>query len=737
MITEMITENTVDIERRVILNEYKNLLKTCRNIITQDDIKLVRKAFELSLNDKEGLRNHMGEPEIYRTLNIAKIVVEELGLGRTSVTCALLYEMVQKKRLSIEKVESLFGLKVAQIIQGLVKVTDVYNENPTKHTENFRKLLLSFADDVRVVLIILADRLYHLRNLENKDSDYQLKLCEEIEFLYIPLAHRLGMYHVKSDMEDLALKFTDPRSYYHIKKKLEESEQDRQDYVQTFIKPIVQNLDKMGIKYKIKARTKTIASILNKMKKKQVEFEEVYDIFAIRIIIKTSLKKEKTVCWRAYSAITDLYRPNPERLRDWISIPKSNGYESLHTTVMGPEKKWVEIQIRTKRMNKIAEQGFAAHWKYKGGKSEGGLDNWLNDIRGVLESEENSSIDLIDKFKSDLYNKEIYVFTPNGDLIKLPLGACLLDFAYSIHSDLGDKCIGGSINQKNASIRKKLKNGDTVSVSTSANQKPKQDWLSFVVSTKAKNKIRQSLNEEMVKVGELGKEALKRRMKNWKLDFNDANLRKLLNHYKYKLAIDLYYDIAIEEIDLSDIKEVLVEEEESKKEINTIQKEPHTNSKKNIKEDDVLIVSKELDNVDYSMAKCCNPVYGDDIFGFITIGKGIKIHRQNCTNAKDMKARYPYRLVSAAWSGKGSSSYETILLVSGIDQIGIMTNISMVISKDLKVQMKSLNLNTNSGSFEGEITVMVTDLTHLDFLIEKLKKINGVLKIVRKDSRLS
>nr|WP_320119632.1 RelA/SpoT family protein [uncultured Marinifilum sp.] len=727
-------ENNREEERRQILYRYKHLLKTCGNIISRADIKLIRKAFDLSLEDHEGERRSNGDPAIYRSLSVAQITVEELGLGRTSLICALLYDIVQKERINIDEITELFGSKVAQIIQGLVKVTNIYNQNLTQHTDNFRKLLLSFADDVRVVLIILADRLFHIRNMEHKSVEEQQLLAKEIEFLYIPLAHRLGMYNVKSDMEDLALRYLQPDTYFEIVQKLKDSEEQRQQFIQDFIDPIKHELNKLGLKYKVKARTKTVASILHKMKKKQVEFEEVYDIFAVRIILKTSHKKEKSECWKVYSAVSDLYRPNPERLRDWITIPKSNGYESLHTTVLGPKNRWVEVQIRTKRMNKIAEQGFAAHWKYKGGKAEGGLDNWLQDIREVLESQEGNSIDLIDKFKADLYNKEIYVFTPKGDLKQLPAGATLLDFAYSIHSDLGGKCIGGTVNQRNVSIRQVLRNGDQVAITTSNTQKAKSDWLNFVVTTKAKNKIRQSMKEEMLKEADLGKEALKRRMKNWKIDFCDENIRKLMNTYKYKLAVDLYYGIATELHDLSEIKEVLTREEVETAKVSPEDMPDYSKRKVEGEGEDVLIVDQNIANVDYTLAKCCNPIFGDDIFGFVTIGKGISIHRVGCSNAKEMQSRYPYRVVKANWSEKGAASYQAVLHIMGDDELGMMSSISEVITKDLRVQMRSISVESNAGVFEGNLTVVVSNIDHLNTLIVKLKRIKGVHRVSRFDT---
>ncbi len=723
--------NTQQEERKEILYRYKNLLKSCKNIVSQDDIKLVRKAFDLSIKEYGEERRTNGQPALYKTLEIAEIVVKELGLGRTSVICSMLYDIVQKNHISVSEIKSMFGLKVAHIIEGLVKVTEIYEQNPTLQSENFRRLLLSFADDVRVVLIILADRLCQLRNAGNKGESQQISLAEEINFLYIPLAHRLGMYQVKSSMEDLALRYLDSEMYFELEKKLKDTEEERQIYIENFVAPIREELDQLGIKYKIKARTKSIASILHKMKKQQVEFEEVYDIFAIRIIIKASEKREKSECWQVYSAVSDLYRPNPKRMRDWITIPKSNGYESLHTTVMGLQNRWVEVQIRSKRMNKIAENGFAAHWKYKGDKGDGGLDNWLQDVREVLESREDSSVDLIDDFKADLYSKEIYVFTPKGDIKQLKSGSTLLDFAYSIHSDLGDKCIGGTVNQRNVSIRQVLKNGDQVAITTSNNQKPKSDWLSFVITTKAKNKIRQTINDERAKESDLGKETLMRRMKNWKLDFCDENIRKLLNHYKYKLASDLYYNIAIETHELSDMKEVMVHKEDEKA---TVEPKVVTNKIKEHGGEDVLIVDENIANVDYSLSKCCNPIFGDDIFGFISIGKGIRIHRISCPNANEMLTRYPYRVVKSNWTAKGNASYQAVLHITGEDELGLINHISEVITKDLRVKMRSIQVETNAGAFEGRLTVVISNIDHLNNLIAKLKQIKGVSKISRYDT---
>jgi len=727
------TNTQLDIEKKQILIRYKTLLTTCKNIVSRDDIKLVRKAFELSLLEHGETRVVGGYPAVYRSLSIAQIVVGELGLGRTSLICALLYDVTKNSNITAEEIKNLFGPKVLSIIEGLSRVTDIYNDNKNLLTENFRKLLFTFADDVRVVLIILADRLYNLRNIDAFSREKQMNVCEEIKFLYLPLAHRLGMYNVKSEMEDSTLRIMRPEIYFSLVQKLKDSEEKRNIYINNFVAPIKKDLSLLNLKYKIKARTKTISSILHKMEKTQVEFEEVYDIFAIRIIMDIPVEKEKMDCWQVYSAVTDLYRPNPNRMRDWVSVPKTNGYESLHTTVMGPDNRWVEVQIRSERMDNIAEQGFAAHWRYKGVKDGGGgLDNWLSDIREVLESSDNDSMDIIDRFKADLYNKEIYVFTPKGELKQLIVGSTLLDFAYSIHSDLGDKCIGGTVNQKNVSIRYVLQNGDQVSITKSSKQHPNHDWLNFVVTTRAKNRIRQTLKEEEFKNAEEGKEILKRRMKNWKLDFSEDNIQKLLSNYKYKVSSDFFCALADEEIDISKFKEILLAKKEDKKLETEVSKPLNVRLEK--RQEDVLIVDENIKDVDYSLSSCCNPIFGDEIFGFISIGRGIRIHRISCSNANEMQTRYPYRLVKASWTEKGDASYQAVLHITGLDEFGIVNSITELITRDLRVQMRSIALESKDGVFEGKLSVSISNINSLNTLIAKLKKINGVHKVSRYDA---
>lgn len=713
-----------------IFRKYRLLLKGCRNIVSSEDIALVRNAFDIAIENNENTNGKIDFNEIEKSLDIGLIIVNEIGLGRSSIICSLIYNVVVDSKISIDKIEKLFGKTVSRIILGLIRVSEVYANHEIVYSDNFRKLLLSFAEDVRVQLISLAQKLYEIRRAELLSESSKLSLTKELEYIYIPFAHRLGLYAIKSEMEDRVLKITQSKLYNDIERKLVESSEEREKFINKFVTPLKELLDEEGLKYKIKARTKSVASILNKMRKKQIEFEEVYDIFAIRIILDSEGKKEKIDCWKAYSIVADLYMPNPNRLRDWITVPKANGYESLQTTVMGPEKKWVEVQIRTVRMDEIAEKGFAAHWKYKGGSSEKATEKWLSDLRGILESNDSEGFDLIDSFKVDLYSKEVYVFTPTGELKQLPAGASIIDFAYSIHTDIGDKCIGGKVNQKNVPLRYILRNGDTVSVLTSNNQQPKSDWLNHVVTSKAKNKIRQILKEEQYKVAEIGKEALSRRLKNWKIENNDELIRKLMANYKYKLAVDLYAAIANEKIDFSEIKEI-VTKEEINTEVDNIEISQVSRVSRNT---DVLVIDDKISNVDYKFAKCCNPVFGDEITGFVSIGEGIKIHRKNCKNAMVLVNRYPYRIIDAKWTNEGNNSYIADLLVIGNDEIGVVTNITSLISKDFSVQMRSLTISSDSGFFEGKITLLIDNADHLSSLISRMKNIKGVTRVTRYDT---
>jgi GTP pyrophosphokinase len=719
--------------RREILRKYSAVLKSCRNLVTQDDIRQVRQAFDIALkNATEDTK--LDYEEIIRILDTTLIITQEIGLGRTSIICAMVHKTVEKDILPLEEVKNMFGGKVWQITKGLKDISHIYATQRIVDSENFRKLLLSFAEDIRVQLIFLAEKLYALRRADELTEKEQQELAKETNYIYIPLTHRLGLYNIKSEMEDRALRYMHPKIYREIEQKLQESKAAREAYIAEFAAPIREELDKRGIKYKMKYRTKTIASILNKMRKSQVEFEEIYDIFALRFIIDSTGENEKPDCWRVYSIVTDKYMPNPRRLRDWISVPKSNGYESLQTTVLGPRNRWVEVQIRTERMDEIAEKGFAAHWKYKGGTSDSILEKWLNELREILESTENNAIDLLDDMKINLQDKEVHVFTPKGDLVTLQAGATLLDFAYAIHSNIGNKCVGGTVNNKNETLRYVLKNGDQISILTAANQQPKADWLNFAITSKARSRIRQFLNEELNHQADIGREMLLRRLKNWKIEYTEELVHKLMQHYKYKYALDLYHGIATGKHDLADIKDILTHTEE---------KQVAPQPRKDIKVDqpkksleDVLLIDKNVDNVDYKFARCCNPVYGDDIIGFVSIGEGIKVHRRGCKNAIELMRRYPYRIVKTQWTNEGATSYQTILNLMGKDDPAIITKITELIAKAPHTQLRGISVNSAEGIFEGQVTVLIDNTEHLEQLISRLKHISGVMKVSRHDSML-
>lgn len=713
-----------------VKSKYRTLLKSCRNIVSNDDITLVRKAFD-ALREKSG--HELGESDLLRLLDIGLIVTTEIGLGRTSIICVLLHRLFDAGALPDDEICDTFGEKVLQILTGLRDIGRIYAEHPVVDSDNFRKLLLSFAEDVRVQLIFLAEKLYELRHADAFPPERQKTLARETDFIYIPFAHRLGLYNIKSEMEDTALRYREPDVYRQIARKLEGTREARDKYIATFIAPIVDEMNRRGMHFKVKWRTKTIASILNKMRKKQVEFEEIYDIFAVRIILATSGPEEKADCWRTYSIVADKYTPNPRRLRDWISVPKSNGYESLQTTVLGPGNRWVEVQIRTERMDEIAEKGFAAHWIYKGGTADKAIEEWLAELRGILESPDVDAVDLLDDIKINLQDKEVHVFTPAGDLKTLPAGATLLDFAYAIHTDIGSRCVGGKVNQRNETLRYVLHNGDQVSIITSNNQQPSADWLNIATTSKARNKIRQFLTEHSRAQATLGKEMLARRFKNWKLDLTDEVIHRLQHHYNYKFAIDLYQAIADEKIDMADIKEFITADKPGEPAPATPREEVQLVPDRPIS-DDVLLIDKNVDNVVYKFAPCCNPVYGDDILGFVSIGEGIKIHRRQCKNLLDLQRRYPYRIVQARWTNEGNASYQTVLSILGKEDANMVTRLSDVIAKDPKTKLRGFSINSSEGMFDGQITVLVANTDHLSRLITRLKRVPGVLRVTRRDS---
>jgi GTP diphosphokinase / guanosine-3',5'-bis(diphosphate) 3'-diphosphatase len=719
-----------------IAREYRKLLKLSKLSIQPVDIKQVRIAFTLANEACKHTRQCLDEPLIIQALQVAQIVVSEIGMGSISVCCALLYKFVEKGTLDIEIIEENLGSKIASITGEVAKIAKIDTKNTRTQAEHFRKLILTLTSDIRAILVKLADRLYVMRNLDTEDVEVQMRIAHETFDLYAPLGHRLGLYNLKTELEDLSMKYSRAETYNFIVQKLQDTATARNKFIRDFIVPIKAELDLHNFDYEIKSRTKSVYSIYNKMRKQNVEFEEVYDLFAIRIIINSELKNEKSDCWRVFSTVTGLYQSNPDRMRDWISAPKSNGYESLHSTVIVPGGKWVEVQIRTRRMDDIAEKGLAAHWKYKGQKGNKGLDGWLNKIREVLETADTESANIIDDVKLSLYSQEIFVFTPKGDLKMLPKGATVLDFAYEVHSGVGDTCIGARVNGKSAPIRYELKNGDKVEVITSKNQKPKTDWIDFVVTSKAKAKIKLALKDDKLAEADNGKEIFKRRLRNWKNPFNDLLVSKLLKYYKQKTAIDFYAMIANEQIDMVEVKKVIAGFEKTEQPIAEkigdfqVGKIVSSNSGK---QDDVLeIDDKILNNVDYKLAKCCTPIFGDEIFGFVTINDGIKIHRLQCPNARDMISRYGYRVVKARWAGIDSKvNYLTAVKLTGNDEIGVISKVSDIIAKESNINMRSMNIDTNDGHFEGIVKLFVRDVSHLDALIHKLLKVKGINSAMR------
>jgi GTP pyrophosphokinase len=721
-----------DIESGKIVNSYRGLLKAARGVVSKENQKQVRNAFNLATDLNRGIYRESGQPNIFHLIGVARICVEEMGLGSTSIISALLHETLKNGQLTYDQIEKQFGSNVAIIVEGLTKISELDPKNPKKQAENFRELLLSISKDIRVILIKIAERQETMRSLSSMPSEIQIKQSLITFYLYAPLAHRLGLYRVKSEMEDLAMKYTNSEEYKTIIKKLKNTTAKRNKFIKEFIDPIQEALSAKEFDFDIKGRTKSVYSIWKKMQKQNVEFEEVYDLFAIRIILNSPLEREKSDCWQVYSIITDKYTPNPERLRDWISVPKNNGYESLHTTVVGPEGRFVEVQIRTNRMDLIAENGLAAHWKYKGIKQEQNIDSWLTGVREILENADSSPEEFVEEFKANLYTKEIFIFTPNGDLRKLKTGATVLDFAFDIHTNMGCQCVGAKVNNTNASIRQVLKNGDVVEVITSKNQKPKEDWLNVVITSKAKGRIKQSLREEKNKEIVQGKEILYRRLKNWKITDNEEALKIIQKHLKIKSQPEIFSLIANEKVDLSSFKslilnpekkEILPQSEESVKAI-----EP----KKIRPSDDFLVIDEKLMNIEYKFARCCNPIFGDNIFGFVTISEGIKIHRTNCPNAPQLNARWGYRIVRAKWKESTTTgSFQTTIKISGFDELGIVNRISEVISTDLKVNMRSIAVSSKDGLFEGRIQVLVSDIKNLEMLLYKLNKIKGVQKAVR------
>ena len=714
---------------------FSGFFEICKTNIPEKEHPKIKDAYSMVCEVFGDKCWESGENIVIHSIEVAKVVVQEIGLGVDSTVAALLHN-VYYQETTTKLVEPRFGRSVTSILEGMAKINAMGTDTVELHSENYRKLMLAMAGDVRVILVKIADRLQVMRNLDSQPESVITKISVETSFLYAPLAHRLGLYYINSELLDLCLKYQNPVAYNTVSLRLKETDRERANFVAEFVKPIEEKLNARGFSFDMKARTKSINSIWRKMQTQKVEFDEVMDLFAIRVILNAELANEKSDCWQVYSIVTEEYQSNPKRMRDWITIPKSNGYESLHATVLGPHGKWVEIQIRTRRMDEIAEKGLAAHWKYKGGSGNSEMETWLANVREILENPELNMVDFIDDFKMNVYADEIFVFTPKGDLRKLAAGATLLDFAYEVHSGVGDRCVGGKVNGKNVTLRHKLQNGDQISVDTANHQRPKMDWLDFVVTTKAKNRIKASLNEEVKREAENGKEIVLRKVKNWKIEYNDDSIRKLLKHYKLKLAQELYYNISTGKIDMLEIKDILVEKkEESAKQLIT-----EMLPKDKVQEldfsggDDYLVIDNNIKNVIYKLAPCCNPIFGDDIFGFVTITEGIKIHRESCPNAPQMIERYPYRVIKAKWQDtKKKSSFQATIRIAGTDEIGIVAQISHVISKDIGVQMRSINIENSNGDFDGTLRVFVNGLDHLDFLMNKLRSINGVFSVSRAD----
>ncbi|MGB4774782.1 MAG: bifunctional (p)ppGpp synthetase/guanosine-3',5'-bis(diphosphate) 3'-pyrophosphohydrolase [Daejeonella sp.] len=733
------TELVIDIEaeKKEILKRYRALLKACKPTMQKGDKQMIRRAFDMALESHENMRRKSGEPYIYHPIAVAQIAAEEIGLGTTSIVCALLHDVVEDTDITLEDIEHEFGKKVTKIIDGLTKISGVFDYDSSLQAENFRKMLLTLADDVRVILIKLADRLHNMRTMDFMPRDKQLKISSETVYLYAPLAHRLGLYAMKSELEDLSMKYTEPATYKFIARQLNEKKTERENFIKDFIGPIDEILQEQGLIADLYGRPKSIHSIWNKMRTKNIPFDEVYDLFAIRIILSSKPEHEKSDCWKAYSIVTDLYHPNPDRLRDWISSPRANGYESLHTTVMGPRGQWVEVQIRTERMNEIAEKGFAAHWKYKEASADSGLDQWIQKVREMLSNPEANALDFLDDFKMNLFSDEIFIFTPKGALIQLPIDATALDFAFEIHTDIGASCIGAKVNHKLVPLSYKLQNGDQVEIITSSKQSPKEDWLNIVVTAKAKSKIKSALKEEKRKIAEDGKEILERKLKSLKITYNSDNLYKIAHYFKLHATLDLFYHVAKGVIDVKDLKEFAASEKIVENRPERTEFIPNDNLLKKVKgaDSDTLLIGEDLQKIDYKLSTCCNPIPGDDVFGFVTVGDGIKIHRANCPNAAKLMANYGYRIVKAKWNSQKELAFLTGLRITGIDNVGLINNITTIISNDFKVNMRSITVDSDEGIFAGTIMIFVNDTEHLENLISKLKLVRGITEVSRFDSQ--
>lgn len=733
----------VEEEKREIIARYRRLLRKAKPVLNEGDARLIKKAFTISMEAHKDMRRKSGEPYIFHPLSVAEICVEEIGLGTTSIIAALLHDVVEDTDIQLKDLERIFGNKVARIIDGLTKIRGVFEYGTSAQAENFRKMLFTLSEDVRVILIKLADRLHNMRTLDSMPRNKQLRVSSETIYLYAPLAHRLGLNAIKTELEDLYLRFTDNAVYREIADKIDETRVSRNKFIKLFVQPVKDELDKLNIEYEIKSRPKSIFSIYNKMRKQNIPFEEVYDLFAVRLILNTPIEQEKSFCWQAYSIVTDYYTPNPDRLRDWISTPKANGYESLHTTVMAKNGQWVEVQIRTRRMDEIAEKGYAAHWKYKDNHSthESNLEKWLVRVRELLEKQDLTALEFVDDFRGNLFNEEIFVFTPKGELKTLPNGATALDFAFDIHTDIGAKCIGAKVNQKLVPINHVLKNGDQIEILTSSKQKANEDWLRFVISPKAKSKIKELLKEDKRNVVDLGKEMLGRKLKQLKIDANNQVYEQMRAYFNVNSQFELHYRVGKGTITVNDLKRFKEFKPSSplktrpleQVDVKTIEQEIKAKGR----QEDTLLIGEDMDVVEYKLAKCCTPIPGDDVFGFVTVNEGIKIHRTTCPNATELLANHGNRVIKAKWTSQHEVAFLTGLKVIGTDRVGLINDVSKVISEELKVNMSSLSFKTDQGIFSGEIMLYVNDTRHLEMLISKLEKVEGVVKVSRFDSRVT
>jgi len=727
-------------EKKLILREYRALLRGLKTKLKPGDKELVRTAFEMAAEAHETTRRKSGEPYILHPLAVARICIEEIGLGVRSTICALLHDTVEDTDITLRDIEREFGSEIARIVDGLTKISSVIDVNASQQAENFKKILLTLTDDPRVILIKLSDRLHNMRTMDSMKREKQLKISSETVYVYAPLAHRMGLYNIKTEMEDLSMKYLEPDEYREIARKLAETKRERSRYINEFVKPIKEKLERGGFQFELYGRPKSIHSIWNKMRKKGVAFEEVYDLFAIRVILSSPQEREKEDCWKVYSLITDEYNPAPERLRDWLSNPKSNGYEALHTTVMGPQGKWVEVQIRTKRMNEIAEKGLAAHWKYKEGTTdESRFDKWFHRIREMLNNPDTDTVDFLQDFKTSFLAEEIYVYTPKGDVKMLPVGSTALDFAFSIHTMVGSQCIGAKLNHKLVPISHKLRSGDQIEIITSAKQKPNEDWLNIVVTAKAKTKIKDSLKEEKRKVADEGKYLLQRKLENFGAAYNQHNVDILTAFYKLPSPLDLYYQISVKTIDLKELKEfqLLGDKLEPPKPVRVIQEPKHESAaQSNLakKDAELIIFGESSDRIVYNLANCCKPIPGDDVFGFVTTGKGLTIHRTNCPNAAKLMANYGHRVVKTKWAKNKEISFLTGLKIVGLDDVGVIHKITNLISGELKININAMTIEAKEGLFHGNVRVYVHDKEELDELVLRLKKLPGIETVDRYDT---